>query len=207
MESTAPTTGPRAAAHGIADFRQKLVSSDYNLENPIEYTWKPRSDAKPEEVVYIYPLDSSNYRTWIDLSLKNPHGFETKYLNDGKDEMRRTLADNMVDYALKLHRIQLHDAEIDRQYQAAQTAYNIGEQGERNRITFMNHDQLIQDLAAKGFNTQSSAISSANDGQLRKMLWDQLGPLKRGGRRRKTKKSKRRTRSTRSARKTRRARK
>ena len=204
MESTAPTTGPRAAAHGIADFKEKLRYPPYELMNPTTYTW---TDSGTGKVVTIQPLDFTNIQQWIDLSLKDQHAFNPTQTYDEKVRERRMLLGDMIQYALDINGHRAAAANLDQQYQAAQTAYNIGEQGERNRITFMNHDQLIQDLAAKGFNTQSSAISSANDGQLRKMLWDQLGPLKRGGRRRKTKKSKRRTRSTRSARKTRRARK
>lgn len=202
MQSTAPTTGPRAASNGIADFRERLRYPPYELENPTTYVWK---DSGTGETVEIQPLDFTNIQQWIDLSLKDQRGFNPTIMHDVKVRERRMLLDTMIDYALNINSQRATAANLDQQYQAAQTAYNIGEQGERNRIAFMNHDQLVSEAQTKGIN--GSALTSASDQQLKQMLWDKLGKLNRGGRRRKTKKSKRRARSTRSARKTRRARK
>ena len=197
MESTAPTTGPRAAQHGIADFRERLHSA-HNLKFIPTYKWTDPSTGVITS--HIQPLNSGNIDEWISMSLANERGFEPEQFSHQGAPPDYRLRE-MIEYALNINSHRATAANLDQQYQANLSAYNVAEQTERNRITFMNHDQLIQDLAAKGFNTQSSAISSANDGQLRKMLWDRIGPLNRGGRRRKTRKHKRRHRKTRRARK------
>jgi hypothetical protein len=194
--STAPTTGINAARAGIADFGER-IRVQHNLRDIPRFKWTPtRDDPDQQRVDNIYALTHDNIVQWIDLSRRNPRGFEN--MNPIDTSLNDDIS-MMVNYALNIAENRDSAARLDAQYQAAQATSNVSEQFERNAVSFMTHKQLIEALGKMGIRTDSSLItSSRSDTELRNVLWKEIGKRYRlGGRRRKTKKSKRRARKTR----------
>ena len=194
--STAPTTGSNAARGGIADFGER-IRYKYDLQDIPNFKWRPAlRDPDQQMVDNIYALTLDNINQWIELSRRNPQGFENM---NPRDTSLDTDISEMVTYALKIAANRDTSARIDAQAaqaaQEAQARSNVSEQMERNAVAFMTHDQLIAALGDMG--VTGSRITSSSDAELRRMVRDRLPPLIRGGRRRKTKKSKRRQRKTR----------
>jgi hypothetical protein len=200
--STAPTTGINAARDGIADFPVRLRAI-YEREDLPSFMWKAKLDDHntPQTVTNIIALNADNIEQWIQLSIRNPQGFELDQPYK-RDPLPYEAISGMVTYAQTIAYNRDVSARAATQAQSVQSGLNVYEQTERNAIAFMSHDELIEALRKMGISKDSSLItSSRSDTELRNVLWKEIGKryasYKRGGRRRKTKKSKRRARKTR----------